>query len=143
MLKFLLVGITLQATHAFAPQLRLRISFTSTTLHAGPPAALLEYGCDDALWASIPPGAVRDLSRYARDGQDEMMRQRIVTMREVMEFSDAAPGAFDRSSWDRAVQSWEAEEARKEAEEKAVLKAAKGAAAKAMREAKAAAEAAS
>ena len=99
-------------------------------------------GCDEALWQLIPPGAIRDLRRYAESGETALATARIATMREVASYlSDDAGPEFAREPWDAAVASWEANEAVKEAEAIKAAKAAKLAAAKA-RKAKADAAAA-
>ena len=108
------------------------------------------------LWTQIPPGACPgcggDLTRQAgakRDGPgarsmvEDLARNRLQTMREVISFVDAADDApWEKGPWDTAVITWEADQAHQEAERKAAEKAAKAAAAKAKREAAAAAKAA-
>merc|ERR1719506_1174536 len=107
------------------------------------PEGLAAWGCDDMLWAQMPLGAKRELTRFARDGKEELARNRLQTMREVVGFVDAADDApWEKGPWDTAVIAWEADQARQEAEAKAAAKAAKAAAAKAKREAAAAAKAA-
>ena len=110
---------------------------------ASMPDGLEAWGCDDVLWTQIPPGAKRDLTRFARDGEEQLARNRLQTMREVISFVDAADDApWEKGPWDTAVITWEADQAHQEAERKAAEKAAKAAAAKAKREAAAAAKAA-
>ena len=110
---------------------------------ASMPDGLEAWGCDDVLWTQIPPGAKRDLTRFARDGVEDLARNRLQTMREVISFVDAADDApWEKGPWDTAVITWEADQAHQEAERKAAEKAAKAAAAKAKREAAAAAKAA-
>ena len=107
------------------------------------PDGLEAWGCDDLLWTQIPPGAKRDLTRFARDGVEDLARNRLQTMREVVSFVDAADDApWEKGPWDTAVITWEADQAHQEAEAKARAKAEKAAAAKAKREAAAAAKAA-
>ena len=107
------------------------------------PEGLAAWGCDDLLWSQIPPGAKRDLTRFARDGVEDLARNRLQTMREVVSFVDAADDApWEKGPWDTAVITWEADQAHQEAEAKARAKAEKAAAAKAKREAAAAAKAA-
>ena len=110
---------------------------------ASMPDGLEAWGCDDVLWTQIPPGARRDLTRFARVGEEQLARNRLQTMREVISFVDAAADApWEKAPWDTAVITWEADQAHQEAERKAAEKAAKAAAAKAKREAAAAAKAA-
>ena len=110
---------------------------------ASMPDGLEAWGCDDLLWTQIPPGAKRDLTRFARDGVEDLARNRLQTMREVVSFVDAADDApWEKGPWDTAVITWEADQAHQEAEAKARAKAEKAAAAKAKREAAAAAKAA-
>ena len=110
---------------------------------ASMPDGLEAWGCDDLLWSQIPPGAKRDLTRFARDGVEDLARNRLQTMREVISFVDAADDApWEKGPWDTAVITWEADQAHQEAEAKAKAKAEKAAAAKAKREAAAAAKAA-
>ena len=110
---------------------------------ASMPDGLEAWGCDDLLWSQIPPGAKRDLTRFARDGVEDLARNRLQTMREVVSFVDAADDApWEKGPWDTAVITWEADQAHQEAEAKARAKAEKAAAAKAKREAAAAAKAA-
>ena len=90
-----------------------------------------------------PARRERDLTRFARDGVEDLARNRLQTMREVISFVDAADDApWEKGPWDTAVITWEADQAHQEAERKAAEKAAKAAAAKAKREAAAAAKAA-
>ena len=63
------------------------------TLVASMPDGLEAWGCDDLLWTQIPPGAKRDLTRFARDGVEDLARNRLQTMREVVAFVDAADDA--------------------------------------------------
>ena len=108
------------------------------------PEQLSDWECDATLWNRLPPGARRDLTRFALSGKEELARRRITTMREIagiaqeLEPSDT----WEKDSWYKAVTTWEENEAAKEAAAKAAAKAAKQAKAKAEREAKAAAAAA-
>ena len=71
------------------------------------PDGLEAWGCDDLLWTQIPPGAKRDLTRFARDGVEELARNRLQTMREVISFVDAADDApWEKGPWDTAVITW-------------------------------------
>ena len=107
------------------------------------PEGLAAWGCDDLLWTQIPPGATRDLERYAAEGKEELGQNRLRTMREVVSFVDAADDApWEVKAWDTGVIAWEADQAVQEAEAKAAAKEAQMAAGKAKREAAAAAKAA-
>lgn len=111
---------------------------------AAMPAQLSEWGCDDALWAGCPPGAQRDLERYARTGKEDLSRRRMATVLEIRQFTDAPSAAWEKSAWDKAVRAWEADQAMKLAEARAAEKAEKAARmaeAKAKREAREAEEA--
>lgn len=110
---------------------------------ASMPEGLAAWGCDDLLWTQIPPGATRDLERYAAEGKEELGQNRLRTMREVVSFVDAADDApWEVKAWDTGVIAWEADQAVQEAEAKAAAKEAQMAAGKAKREAAAAAKAA-
>ena len=79
---------------------------------ASMPDGLEAWGCDDLLWTQIPPGAKRDLTRFARDGVEDLARNRLQTMREVVAFVDAADDApWEKGPWDTAVITWEADQA--------------------------------
>ena len=107
---------------------------------ASMPEGLAAWDCDDLLWTQIPPGATRDLERYAAEGKEELGQNRLRTMREVVGFVDAAADApWEVKAWDAGVIAWEADQ---EAAAKAAAKAAQMAAGKAKREAAAAAKAA-
>ena len=135
------VALLVAHAHAFIPARHL--ARQKSTLVASMPDGLEAWGCDDLLWSQIPPGAKRDLTRFARDGVEDLARNRLQTMREVVSFVDAADDApWEKGPWDTAVITWEADQAHQEAEAKARAKAEKAAAAKAKREAAAAAKAA-
>ena len=139
--RTLACAVLLAHAHAFIPARHL--ARQKNTLVASMPDGLEAWGCDDLLWTQIPPGARRDLTRFARDGEEQLARNRLQTMREVISFVDAAADApWEKAPWDTAVITWEADQAHQEAERKAAEKAAKAAAAKAKREAAAAAKAA-
>ena len=139
--RTLACAVLLAHAHAFIPARHL--ARQKNTLVASMPDGLEAWGCDDLLWTQIPPGAQRDLTRFARDGEEQLARNRLQTMREVIGFVDAADDApWEKGPWDTAVITWEADQAHQEAERKAAEKAAKAAAAKAKREAAAAAKAA-
>ena len=96
-----------------------------SALAAAMPEQLADWGCDAALWEALPKGCKRDLERYARDGVEDLARNRVATMREVLAFVDAPDGAaWEKESWDSGVAAWEAEETRKVEEAKAAAKAA-------------------
>ena len=138
--RTLACAVLLAHAHAFIPARHLA---RQNTLVASMPDGLEAWGCDDLLWTQIPPGAQRDLTPFARDGEEQLARNRLQTMREVIGFVDAADDApWEKGPWDTAVITWEADQAHQEAERKAAEKAAKAAAAKAKREAAAAAKAA-
>ena len=83
------------------------------------PGGLEAWGCDDLLWTQIPPGARRDLTRFARDGEEQLARNRLQTMREVISFVDAADDApWEKGPWDTAVITWEADQAIKKPKER-------------------------
>ena len=70
----------------------------------GMPEELAEWGCDTALWDGMPLGAHRDLERYLQNGNDELGRARIATMREISSFLKTEPGAtWEKVAWDEAV----------------------------------------
>ena len=139
--RTLACAVLLAHAHAFIPARHL--ARQKNTLVASMPDGLEAWGCDDVLWTQIPPGARRDLTRFARVGEEQLARNRLQTMREVISFVDAAADApWEKAPWDTAVITWEADQAHQEAERKAAEKAAKAAAAKAKREAAAAAKAA-
>ena len=76
---------------------------------------------DELLWTQIPPGAKRDLTRFARDGVEDLARNRLQTMREVVAFVDAADDApWEKGPWGTAVITWEADQAHQEAQAKAL-----------------------
>ena len=135
-------AVLLAHAHAFMPARHLSRPRLAPVV-ASMPDGLEAWGCDDLLWTQIPPGARRDLTRFARDGVEDLARNRLQTMREVVGFVDAADDApWEKGPWDTAVITWEADQAHQEAEAKARAKAEKAAAAKAKREAAAAAKAA-
>ena len=134
--RTLACAVLLAHAHAFIPARHL--ARQKNTLVASMPDGLEAWGCDDVLWTQIPPGARRDLTRFARVGEEQLARNRLQTMREVISFVDAAADApWEKAPWDTAVITWEADQAHQEAERKAAEKAAK-----AKREAAAAAKAA-
>ena len=134
------VALLVAHAHALIPARQLT---RPRAIVASMPDGLEAWGCDDLLWTQIPPGAKRDLTRFARDGVEDLARNRLQTMREVVSFVDAADDApWEKGPWDTAVITWEADQAHQEAEAKAKAKAEKAAAAKAKREAAAAAKAA-
>ena len=139
--RTLACAVLLAHAHAFIPARHL--ARQKNTLVASMPDGLEAWGCDDVLWTQIPPGARRDLTRFARVGEEQLARNRLQTMREVISFVDAAADApWEKAPWDTAVITWEADQAHQEAEAKAAAKAEKAAAAKAKREAAAGAKAA-
>ena len=106
------------------------------------PEQLAEWGCDVTLWSAMPPGACRDLARFAATNKEELAKQRLETMREIMTVSNFEQQVFTEDSWpswNKAVSTWEAKKAADEAAAKQAAKDAKKAAAKAKREAEAAA----
>ena len=140
--RILACAVLLAHAHAFMPARHLSRPRLAPVV-ASMPDGLEAWGCDDVLWTQIPPGARRDLTRFARVGEEQLARNRLQTMREVISFVDAAADApWEKAPWDTAVITWEADQAHQEAERKAAEKAAKAAAAKAKREAAAAAKAA-
>ena len=69
------------------------------------PEQLTEWGCDDALWKRMPPGARRDLTRFALSGNEDLGRGRIATMKEIAEIAyEMEPSAtWERATWEKAV----------------------------------------
>ena len=92
-------------------------AFAATHLTATVPPELESWcGCDEAAWQSFPPGARRDLLRFAKNGNDQLASFRVATMREVLDFvySDGggAPGEpWEKEKWDKGVAAWEARNA--------------------------------
>mmetsp|Transcript_21813 Transcript_21813/g.25978 ORF Transcript_21813/g.25978 Transcript_21813/m.25978 type:complete len:154 (-) Transcript_21813:394-855(-) len=148
MLARLLVATAylVHSIHSFAPYARHIVHSHSAIIPVvttyAMPEQLSEWGCDATLWDGMPPGSHRDLERYVREGLEELARNRIATMREIVVFVDDDPGsAWEQVTWDKAVQAWETLEAEKSAAELAKAKAEKKAKAKADREAAEAAKA--
>ena len=123
-----------------------RLIATEETMEVGGitamPGCLAQWAsCDEKLWSVMPPGARRDLTRFARDGKDDLARRRIATIREIAElaYDLDADAVWDRKAWEQAVTAWEAAVAAAAAAEAAAAKAAKAAKVKAAREAREAA----
>ena len=115
--RTLVCAVLLAHAHAFIPARHL--ARQKNTLVASMPDGLEAWGCDDLLWTQIPPGARRDLTRFARDGEEQLARNRLQTMREVISFVDAADDApWEKGPWDTAVITWEADQAIKKPKER-------------------------
>jgi len=90
------------------------------------PEALEEFGVDEDLWKTFPLGAHKDISRFCRTGHEDLAKNRIATMKEILEFVEG-DGAWEEAKWQKGVIAWEklqldvreAEVARIKAEKKA------------------------
>jgi len=121
---------------AFVPQ-HIRSTFM---VLANMPEELGEF-CDTELWDMFPPGAHRDLKRFSLTGKEELSRDRIATMREILQFVDTEPGIkWEESTWNKGVTAWEIDNAEKIEVEAIKAKAEKKAKSKKAREAKEAAK---
>ena len=81
------------------------------------PEALPDMGCDIELWNKMPPGAQRDLGRFCRTGKDDLARNRVETMKDILPFvKTPEDGLWEMKAWEKGVSAWEAnEEAEREA----------------------------
>lgn len=87
------------------------------------PQALTEMGYDLELWNKMPPGAQRDLGRFCRTGKDDLARNRVETMKDILPFvKTPEDGLWEVKAWEKGVSAWEANE---EAERDAVIAKAK------------------
>jgi len=121
---------------AFVPQ-HTRSTFM---VLADMPVELAEF-CDTELWDMLPLGSHRDLKRFALTGKEELSRDRIATMREILQFVGTEPGAkWEESAWNKGVTAWEIDNAEKIEIEEIKAKAEKKAKSKKAREAKEAAK---
>ena len=64
--------------HAHAFIQARHLARQKNTLVASMPDGLEAWGCDDVLWTQIPPGARRDLTRFARVGEEQQPNPGIV-----------------------------------------------------------------
>jgi len=142
MLARLLVATAciVHSIHSFAPYARHIVHSHSAIIPGlaafAMPEELSEWGCDTKLWDGMPPGSHRDLERFVRNGLEELARNRIATLREIVEFVDDGAGTvWEQVTWDKAVKAWETLQAEKSAAELARVKAEKKAKNKAAREA--------
>lgn len=110
---FLATACLVHSTHSFvSPHLTHNVHTrrSAFTVVAGMPDGLAEWGCDATLWDGMPPGSRRDLERFVATDKEEMARNRIETMRRIVEYGE--PGAiWEQAQWDKTVAVWEETEA--------------------------------
>lgn len=149
MLARLLVAIAclVHPTHSFVPlhlghsAVHTRSSaFVTTVVAYGMPERLSEWGCDSTLWDGMPPGSHMDLERYVLTEKEELAKNRIATLRDIISFVERVdgvePGAvWEQVKWDKGVRAWETDAMEKSVAEAARAKAEKKEKAKAAREA--------